>query len=59
VIALTPPLEVGPITLAPGGVVRVRVLDFPAASPPVREWSLEVVGDRGDLAIAPSDTQRP
>jgi hypothetical protein len=56
-VALTPPLEVGPLTLSPGGLVRVRVLDFPDASPPVREWSLEVVGDGGDLAIAPASKQ--
>jgi hypothetical protein len=53
-VALTPPLEIGPLTLSPGGLVRVRVLDFPDASPPVREWSLEVVGDGGDLAGAPA-----
>jgi hypothetical protein len=53
VVALDPPLEVGPITLAPGALVRLRVLDFPAAVPPVREWSLEVVASRGTVAVAP------
>lgn len=51
-IGLDPLLEVGPITLAPGALVRVRVLDFPAARPPVREWSLEVLGTGGDLAAS-------
>ena len=53
-IALDPPLEIGPITLAAGALVRVRVLDFPAASPPVREWSLEVLGAAADLAASPT-----
>ena len=53
-IALEPPLEIGSITLAAGALVRVRVLDFPAASPPVREWSLEVLGAAADLAASPT-----
>ncbi len=52
-VALVPPLEIGPITLAPGSLVRIRVLDFPASSPPVRDWSLEVVGG-ADLAASPA-----
>ena len=53
-IALEPPLEIGPITLAAGALVRVRVLDFPAASPPVREWSLEVLAVGADIAASPT-----
>jgi hypothetical protein len=40
-IELTPPQSIGPIMLAPGATHRLRVLDFPAASPPVREWHLD------------------
>lgn len=60
-LALEPPLEVGPLTLAPGAMARVRVLDFPGARPPVREWSLEVVGSGGSLADAapPEPAVRP
>jgi Mg-chelatase subunit ChlD len=53
-VGLDPPLEIGPLTLAAGALVRVRVLDFPAASPPVREWSLEVLGAGADLAASPA-----
>jgi len=53
-IALEPPLEIGSITLTAGALVRVRVLDFPAASPPVREWSLEVLAVGADLAALPT-----
>ena len=54
VVALTPPFELGPVTLGPGAVARVRVLDFPAASPPIREWSFELLGARDDVAGAPA-----
>lgn len=59
VIALTPPLEIGPVTLTPGALVRVRVLDFPAAVPPIREWSLDLVGAGGDLAGSPAVVSPP
>lgn len=42
-VALDPPLQVGPLPLAPGSLVRLRVLDFPRASPPQREWVIDVV----------------
>jgi len=38
-LGLTPPLEV-PVVLSAGTLVRLRVMDFPAASPPVRDWSV-------------------
>lgn len=41
-VALDPPLELGPFPIAPGSLVRVRVLDFPGLRPPVRESSVEV-----------------
>jgi hypothetical protein len=53
VVGLDPPLEVGPIRLGTGALVRVRVLDFPDADPPVRDWSIEVVTSGGDLAATP------
>lgn len=37
VVGLDPPEIVGPLLLPEGAVTRVRVLDFPALSPPVRE----------------------
>lgn len=40
-IELTPAFAIGPIVLAPGATHRLRVLDFPAASPPAREWRLD------------------
>lgn len=52
-VALDPPLEVGPVTLAPGAIVRLRVMDFPGERPPVREWSLDVVDEGGTLAASP------
>lgn len=39
VVELDPPLEIGPLELAPGATGRLRILDFPALDPPVREWS--------------------
>lgn len=52
-VALVPPLTIGPVTLPPGALVRIRVLDFPSATPPLRDWSLEVLGSGGSLAGAP------
>jgi len=49
-IDLDPPLDIGPLTLEPGSLTRVRVIDFPDARPPVRDWSLEVIGEGGTLA---------
>ena len=53
-IALEPPLQLGPLPLAPGSLVRVRVLDFATASPPQREWEIEVVEDGGASGSEPS-----
>lgn len=39
-LALTPPLEV-PVELSVGTLLRLRVIDFPGASPPVRDWLVE------------------
>ena len=39
-LALTPPLDV-PVVLSAGTLLRLRVIDFPAASPPVRDWLVE------------------
>jgi hypothetical protein len=41
VVDLDPPLEFGPVDLAPGSTARLRVLDFPALDPPVREATFE------------------
>lgn len=53
-VALDPPLALGPLPLAPGSLLRVRVLDFPAASPPQREWVLDVVEDGESPGSPPS-----
>jgi hypothetical protein len=51
-IELTPAYAIGPIVLAPGATHRLRVLDFPAASPPAREWRL-------DSEAAPIPARKP
>jgi hypothetical protein len=40
-VDLEPPLRAGPLSLAPGERARLRILDFPALEPPVREWRVE------------------
>lgn len=39
-VDLHPPLAIGPVSLAPGQKARLRILDFPAAQPPLRAWRL-------------------
>ena len=39
-----PPAEFGPVDLVPGTTTRLRILDFPALDPPVREWTWETEG---------------
>jgi hypothetical protein len=39
-LALTPPLDV-PVMLSSGALLRLRVIDFPGASPPLRDWRTE------------------
>jgi hypothetical protein len=39
-LALTPPLDV-PVVLSAGSLLRLRVIDFPGASPPMRDWVVE------------------
>jgi hypothetical protein len=53
-VALDPPLRTGPLALAPAGRYRLFVLDFPAASPPVREWTVERVDTDPDERPAAS-----
>lgn len=43
-VDLVPPLRAGPVRLATGATTRLRVLDFPALDPPVREWAWETDG---------------
>ncbi|HYB13774.1 MAG TPA: hypothetical protein VEG67_09885 [Myxococcota bacterium] len=50
-LALTPPLEL-PVVLSPGALLHLRVIDFPDASPPVREWRLETTAPPADLSQA-------
>ncbi|HVP29979.1 MAG TPA: hypothetical protein VMW35_12570 [Myxococcota bacterium] len=41
-IDLSPPLTVGPVAIAPDARQRLRVVDFQNASPPVREWQIDL-----------------
>ncbi len=43
-IDLDPPEIVGPLLLPPGVETRVRILDFPSLSPPVREVFVDTIG---------------
>lgn len=40
-VDLDPPAEIGPLEVAPGGTLRLRILDFPALDPPIREVVME------------------
>jgi len=48
-LALTPPLEV-PVVLSPGALLRLRVIDFPEASPPLRDWAVETAPPPPDVS---------
>jgi hypothetical protein len=41
-VGFDPPAAFGPVDLAPGTTTRLRILDFPALDPPVREWIWEI-----------------
>jgi hypothetical protein len=54
-IGLDPSAAFGPVDLAPGTTTRLRILDFPALDPPVREWIWEIEEDtatRADGSVA-------
>jgi hypothetical protein len=51
-LSLEPPLRVGPLRLSPGRTTRLRVLDFPALDPPVREWAWETLEGHPGTAAA-------
>lgn len=57
-VQLEPPVSVGPLDLAPGEQVRVRVLDFPHLDPPVREVWVEG-GARTDDGVREGEEQGP
>ncbi len=38
-LGLDPPARIGPLVLSPGTLTRMRVVEFPALQPPVREWT--------------------
>jgi len=48
VIDLDPPLSLGPMRLAPDSVTSLQVLEFPHATPPVREWRWDVLLATGE-----------
>jgi hypothetical protein len=52
-IDLDPPVEVGPVALAPGGSLWIRILEVPGSEP--RRWQVFVEGSsaRGDMESAP------
>jgi hypothetical protein len=37
-LGFDPPSLIGPLVLSPGAWTRIRVVEFPALEPPVREW---------------------
>jgi hypothetical protein len=43
VVDLDPPLLLGPMRISPDTVTRLEILDFPHATPPVREWRWEAL----------------
>jgi len=52
-VDLVPPLVIPEVALAPDARQRLRIVDFPSASPPVREWRLEpATGGAGAPAAA-------
>jgi hypothetical protein len=38
-LGFDPPSLIGPLVLSPGAWTRIRVVEFPALEPPVREWA--------------------
>jgi hypothetical protein len=52
-LALTPPLDV-PVVFASGTLLRLRVIDFPGASPPARDWLVETAPPPADNSQAAS-----
>jgi hypothetical protein len=54
-VALEPPLVVPELALVGGALHRLRILDFPSASPPVREWTLETEAAAEEEASSPID----
>jgi hypothetical protein len=52
-LALTPPLDV-PVVLSPATLLRLRVIDFPGASPPLRNWLVETAAPPAEASPAAS-----
>jgi hypothetical protein len=49
-VGFDPPAEFGPVDLTPGTTTILRILDFPALDPPVREWTWETEGETATRA---------
>lgn len=45
-VDLAPPASFGPVALQPETQHRLRVVDFPSASPPAREWQIDALDER-------------
>jgi hypothetical protein len=56
-VELDPPLVIPDLVLTPGVAHRLRILDFPSASPPARDWELETE-PAADVS-APAGTETP
>ncbi len=54
---LDPALRLGPVLVEPGLLTRVRILDFPRAEPPVREWLASVEGPLPPTPTEPGMTR--
>lgn len=52
---LDPPLRLGPVLVEPGTLTRVRILDFPRADPPVREWQARIAGPAPAVLVPPEE----
>jgi len=50
-VDLVPPERVGPFKVGSGERVRVRLLDFPGATPPDRAWQVERTGEAFDRKL--------
>jgi hypothetical protein len=50
---LDPPSLIGPLVLSPGTLTRIRVVEFPALDPPIREWMWTTEPLERETASAP------
>jgi hypothetical protein len=51
-LGFDPPSLIGPLVLSPSAWTQIRVVEFPALEPPVREWvwATEPLADAAEAA---------